>query len=184
MSCRFIYTRTCSTLTISNTLNLSGVTFMAVNHSTGTNDQVRGLSSITYGGMLSLTNFAGTFATNDAFKLFAAANYGGAFSGLTPAIPAPGFAWNTNTLANDGTLRILQTVSQTPVSLTPLVTNRTLTLFWPADHTGWRLQVQTNPATAGLGANWVDVAGATSTNQMNFTIDSANQTVFYRMIFP
>jgi autotransporter-associated beta strand protein len=175
---------TTSTLTISNNLNLSGTTFMALNKSAGTNDLVRGLSSVTYGGTLSVTNLSGTLTTNDAFKIFSAASYNGAFAGISPAVPAPGFAWNTNTLINDGTLRILQTVSTTPVNMTNLVFGGTLTLSWPADHTGWRLQTQTNDLTAGLGTNWVDVAGSTATNQMNFTIDPANGNVFYRIIFP
>jgi autotransporter-associated beta strand protein len=175
---------TTSTLTISNSLNLAGTTFMALNKSAGTNDQVRGLPSVTYGGTLSLTNLAGTLATNDTFRLFAATSYNGAFAGVTPAIPAPGFAWNTNTLATDGMLRVLQTVSTAPVNMTNLVTGSTLTLSWPADHIGWRLQAQTNAATAGLGTNWVDVIGSTATNQMSFTIDPASTTVFFRIIFP
>jgi hypothetical protein len=32
--------------------------------------------------------------------------------------------------------------------------------------------------------NWVDVAGATTTNQMTIPIDPANGSVFYRMIYP
>ena len=35
-----------------------------------------------------------------------------------------------------------------------------LTLSWPADHTGWRLQAQTNNPTTGLGTNWFDVPGS------------------------
>ena len=42
----------------------------------------------------------------DSFKLFYAAGYGGAFTNILPATPGPGLAWNTNTLATDGTLRI------------------------------------------------------------------------------
>jgi len=171
-------------LAISNSLVLAGTAFIKLNQAAGTNDIVRGLTSVTYGGTLSVTNLSGMLTTNDAFKIFYAASYSGAFAGITPAIPAPGFAWNTNTLAADGTLRILQTVSTTPVNMTNLVFGGTLTLSWPADHTGWRLQTQTNDLTAGLGTNWVDVAGSTATNQMNFTIDPANGNVFYRIIFP
>src|SRR5206468_11901346 len=43
-------------LTISNSLNLSGVTVMELNAATGTNDLVRGLTSIAYGGTLTLSN--------------------------------------------------------------------------------------------------------------------------------
>ena len=175
---------TICTLTISNSLNLAGTTFMALNKSAGTNDQVHGLASVTYGGTLSLTNLSGTLTTNDAFKIFSATSYSGVFASLAPIIPAPGFAWNTNTLATDGTLRVLQTVSTTPVNMTNFIAGGRLTLSWPTDHIGWRLQTQTNTATAGLGTNWVDVTGSTTTNLMNFTIDPASNTVFFRMIFP
>jgi len=59
-----------------------------------------------------------------------------------------------------------------------------LTLSWPGDHTGWRLQVQTNDLTVGLGTNWVDVVGATTTNQMSFPINPASGSTFYRMVYP
>ena len=174
-----------ATLTISNTLNLAGTAFLALNQSEHTNDQVRGMSAVTYGGTLNLTNLSGVLTTNDTFKLFAATNYAGAFAAVNPSAPAPGYAWNTNTLATDGTLRILQTVSQSPIVVNPVATGSVLTLSWPADHTGWRLQVQTNTLSVGLTAgNWADVPGASTTNRVIILIDPANGSVFYRMVFP
>jgi hypothetical protein len=64
------------------------------------------------------------------------------------------------------------------------VTGNNLTLSWPGDHIGWRLQVQTNALTQGLGTNWVGVAGSTTTNQMTIPINPANGSVFYRLIYP
>jgi hypothetical protein len=69
-----------------------------------------------------------------------------------------------------------------PTNITAQVTANTLKLSWPSDHTGWRLQVQTNAVTQGLGTNWVDVSGATVTNQMIIPINPASGSVFYRMI--
>jgi autotransporter-associated beta strand protein len=172
------------TLTISNSLTLAGTTFIALDKSAATNDNVRGLTGVTYGGTLSLTNVSAALTTNDTFKIFYAASYNGALANLSPAIPAPGFAWNTNTLATDGTLRVIQTVSTAPVTMNTLVSANTLTLSWPADHTGWRLQVQTNGISTGLGTNWTDVAGATTTNQMSFPIDPTSGVIFYRIAFP
>ena len=71
-----------------------------------------------------------------------------------------------------------------PTNITVQLTGNNLTLSWPGDHTGWRLQVQTNDLTVGLGTNWVDVIGATTTNQMSFSIDPASGSVFYRMVYP
>jgi autotransporter-associated beta strand protein len=181
---------TIGTLTVAGnvTLQPGSTNFMELNHTSATSDQVRAsaatATTITYGGTLSLTNLAGTLTGTDTFKLFSATNYAGAFSALNPAIPQPGLAWNTNTLTTDGTLRLTVTVNTTPTNITFAVNGNQLNLSWPADHTGWRLQVQTNSVSVGIGNNWVDVPGSTGVNSMNFTIDPANGTVFYRMIYP
>jgi hypothetical protein len=78
----------------------------------------------------------------------------------------------------------VSSVNSTPTNITAVVSGNQLTLSWPADHTGWRLQVQTNSLSTGLGSNWVDVAGSTSVNSMSFTINPPNGTVFYRMVYP
>jgi autotransporter-associated beta strand protein len=97
-----------SALTISNalTLNVGSTNFFKLNKSTKTNDSVRGLTSVVFGGTLQVTNLAGTMTSTNAFKLFYASSFSGAFSSLSPALPAAGLRWNTNTLAVDGTLRI------------------------------------------------------------------------------
>ena len=172
------------TLTISNALNLNGTTYIELNQAAATNDNLSGLTSVNFGGVLSLVNLAGTLTTNDSFKIFSAASYGGAFTSITPTIPSPGLAWDGSTLTSDGTLRILQTVSLAPMNIGTLINNGTLTLSWPADHIGWRLQTQTNDSFTGLGTNWQDVAGSTLTNQVNVPMDSTLGNVFYRMLFP
>jgi hypothetical protein len=63
------------------------------------------------------------------------------------------------------------------------VTGNQLTMSWPADHTGWTLQVQTNSLSVGLSTNWVNVSGSTSTDQITVPISVANGTVFYRLIY-
>jgi len=59
-----------------------------------------------------------------------------------------------------------------------------LTLSWPADHTGWRIQVQTNALNKGIGTNWVTLTGSAATNQVNIRIATTNGSVFFRMIYP
>jgi len=59
-----------------------------------------------------------------------------------------------------------------------------LQLSWPPDHLGWRLQIQTNNSTAGLGTNWVDWPGSTNVIQTNLVINPANGSVFLRLIYP
>lgn len=169
------------TLTINNSLTLAGATSMELNASAGTNDLVRGLSSVTYGGTLILSNVAGTISTSNAFKLFGAGNYQGAFAAFAPAIPGPNLAWNTNTLSTDGTLRVLSTE---PAAITATASRDFLTLSWPAEHMGWRLQAQTNSVTIGLSTNWFDVANSTRTNQVTFGVDPTAGSVFYRLVYP
>jgi hypothetical protein len=69
-----------------------------------------------------------------------------------------------------------------PTNITIQVASNALRLSWPSDHTGWRLQVQTNDVTQGMGTNWVDVVGATTTNQMFIPINPATGSVFYRLL--
>ena len=91
---------TTSTLTISNSLNLSGTTFLALNPAAGTNDLVRGLASVTFGGTLTVTNLGGSLTAGDNFKLFSAANFTGNFSALNLPPLGTGLAWNTSALTN------------------------------------------------------------------------------------
>jgi hypothetical protein len=72
-----------------------------------------------------------------------------------------------------------------PVSMQSAVVNgNTLQLTWPADHTGWVLQSQTNAPGSGLSDNWVTVSGSTSVNTVSFTIDPTQGSVFYRLQMP
>ncbi len=59
-----------------------------------------------------------------------------------------------------------------------------LQLSWPADHLGWRLQMQTNSPDNGLGNNWITVPNSTNMTSANIGIDSANGSVFLRLIYP
>jgi hypothetical protein len=72
-------------------------------------------------------------------------------------------------------------VNPSPTNLAATVSGNQLTLSWPADHTGWSLQAQTNSMSAGLSATWFEVSGSTVTNKMTITVDPKNPTVFYRL---
>ncbi|EEF62338.1 beta strand repeat-containing protein [Pedosphaera parvula] len=105
------------TLMVSNSLTLQPGSFtsMEINKSAGLSDAVVGLTSATYGGTLVVSNLSGTLAIGDSFKLFDALTYSGTFASILPAIPGSGLAWNTNTLATDGTLRVAaNTAPQSP----------------------------------------------------------------------
>jgi autotransporter-associated beta strand protein len=168
-------------LTINGTLSLAGTTSMELSKTAGTNDVVRGLGSVNYGGVLNVTNLSGTLVGGEAFKLFSAASYNGVFAGITPASPGANLAWNTNTLATDGTLRVINTLAP---SLAPAVAGGGLTLAWPQDHVGWHLETQTNSLVMGIGTNWMAVPGSSGTNQMFLPIDTVNGSVFFRLVYP
>jgi hypothetical protein len=65
-------------------------------------------------------------------------------------------------------------------NITVLASGSSLQLSWPQDHTGWRLQVQTN----SLGSNWVDWPGTSTTNRVSIPISPANRAVFFRTVYP
>ncbi|MBW8864812.1 MAG: autotransporter-associated beta strand repeat-containing protein, partial [Verrucomicrobia bacterium] len=177
------------TLTVSNAVTLlaTSSTLMEVNKTAGTKDLLQGVSTLAYGGTLVVTNLAGSYVSGDSFKLFDAASYTGSFSSIVPAIPAPGFAWNTSQLGVSGTLSIVATVNVNPTNIVASVSGGSLNVSWPSDHTGWRLQIQTNALSVGLTPatnTWSTVAGSAGTNAVAIPINPANPAVFLRMVYP
>jgi hypothetical protein len=71
-----------------------------------------------------------------------------------------------------------------PTQLSLAMVSNQLQITWPADHTGWRLQSQTNSLAVGLSTNWSDVSGSAQTNQMAFSLDPAQGAVFFRLVSP
>ncbi|MBW8863393.1 MAG: hypothetical protein JF609_00410 [Verrucomicrobia bacterium] len=175
------------TLTLTGNTTLGGTNLMKVSRTSGaTNDIVSVNGALAVGATLTVSSLGGSYINGDTFTLLkATGGITGTFTATNlPAIP--GFAWNTSNLAN-GVLSLIATVNTTPTNITTVVSGNTLTLSWPADHIGWRLQAQTN--ALGIGLNpasnaWFDVAGSTSVNSVNVTFNPANGTVFYRMVYP
>jgi autotransporter-associated beta strand protein len=175
-------------LTVKGDISLSGTNTMEVDRTAGTNDLLRATNTtattITYGGTLKVVTLAGTIAAGNSFKMFSASNYVGTFAAISPQFPGANLGWNTNTLATDGILRVISTVNTNRTNITFTINGNQLTLSWPTDHIGWRLQAQTNPITVGLRTNWSDVPGSTTVNSITTSMNPANGTVFYRMIYP
>ena len=96
--------------------------------------------------------------------------------------------------AQDGLTTNLYTVNVIlqPSQTQPYLTNRVsggtnLLLNWPADHTGWRLLVQTNNLPNGVSSNtndWATVANSSNTNQVFVPIVITNRSEFYRIVYP
>ena len=164
------------TLTFNNNLTLGGVTSMELDKSLNTNDQVIVAGAVNYGGTLVVTNLAGTLTTNDTFTLF---SLGVSASNFAHIVGSPG-AGLTFSFTN-GVLSVVAGINPNPTNLTATVSGTDLILSWPADHTGWTLQAQTNSLNIGLTTNWVDVPNSTAVNSVTNAIDAANGSVFYRL---
>jgi Concanavalin A-like lectin/glucanases superfamily len=85
---------------------------------------------------------------------------------------------------NNSTESGVRPVSPTLTTVGFTLVDNQLQLAWPQDHTGWRLQVQTNSSGSGLGTNWAVVPGSASTNQFILPSDAANGSVFFRLVYP
>jgi autotransporter-associated beta strand protein len=176
------------TMVISNNLVFSnGCTcFMKCSPALGTNDQVLGLSTVTYGGTLFVTNlFNVPYANGQVIKLFDATSYQGAFSTIT----LPNVVSYSNHLATDGAITVLQAAASVNTQPCPITMSKTasgMTLSWPSDHTGWRLTTQTNAIANGLRMTntWYTVTGSATTNSITLPIDKNQPTIFYRLTYP
>lgn len=170
------------TLTFTNALTLAAgsTTTLRINNA-GASDAAAGMTGVTLGGTLTVTNVGGALALGNSFQLFSATSYSGNFSATNLPALGSGLAWNWNPA--NGTLSVASSsgVNTNPTNIVFSVSGGQVTLAWPADHTGWTLQVQTNALNAGLTTNWTDVPGSTATNQMSFPVNPANPTVFYRL---
>lgn len=94
----------------------------------------------------------------------------------------------TAQLLNTGSA-IQLAVTSVPVNPNPpvigaSVSGNTLTLSWPSDHLGWRLEVQTNALNVGLGTNWYTWPNSTTVTSVPVTIDPGNPTVFFQLVYP
>jgi sugar lactone lactonase YvrE len=72
--------------------------------------------------------------------------------------------------------------STTQPNLNFSTTNGLWQLSWPADHTGWRLEVQTNSNAVGLSTNWMTVSNSTTTNAVMIPVQAGS--AFYRLVYP
>ena len=174
-------------LTISNSLVLSGKTYLKVDANLLTNDLVTGMSEVAYGGTLSVTNLEGTLVAGDFFVLFSAANYTGTFMVTNLPALSSGLYWN-NQLGVNGTLSVVTNPpgpASVKLAIQPNGTH--LALSWPSADIGWQLLVQTNNLVNGLSLNtndWMLVPNSTGTNQISVPVDSSKPVEFYRLVGP
>ena len=176
------------TFTISGNTAFGGKLLMELNRTnTPVNcDQLTIGGTPTYGGTLSVTNLGQTLQVGDTFQLFSTGVSGFTVNLATNDATGYKYTWNNN-LASLGSITVATVaspVNPAPTNLVAVINGNKLELSWPADHTGWKLQVQTNTLSIGLNTNWADVAGSTTVNSVTNVVNPANGTVFYRMVYP
>ena len=173
------------TLTINNNLTLQGNAQLRISKTGGTrtSDLITGLSTVTYGGSLvvsNLTSDTNLLAAGDTFTLFSAETHVGNFAGIAGS-PGTGLAYSFT----NGVLSVVSTGPSGPAQLTNSVSGSTLSLAWPSGQ-GWRLVSQTNSLSTGLNPNsaaWSTVPGV-SNGSATITIDPTKPAVFYRLVYP
>jgi autotransporter-associated beta strand protein len=168
------------TLTIGGDLNLGGN--MLVQLSTNGTDLVSVTGGVTNTGTgtVNVSNLGTNISAGNVFTLVNKAMVNGNLLTVTGG----GVTWS-NRLAIDGTIVALTgMVSTTPVPIVSSVAGGSLNLSWPSDHTGWRLEVQTNLLSQGLSTNWSTWPGSQATNAVSIPISPANPSVFFRLTYP
>lgn len=172
------------TLTVTNVLTLQGTNVAEVNTGASPSSDLVNAGVVLYGGTLVVNNLGPALAVGNSFKLFNAQAYAGAFAAIIPDKPGEGLAWDTDSLAVDGTLKVKSAVSLVPTPIVVEVTAGGLDLSWPATHIGWRLEAQTNSLAVGLSNNWVIVPGSETTNKVSIPYDTNPASVFFRLVYP
>jgi hypothetical protein len=109
------------TLTINGNLTNAGTVFMKLNKGAATNDVLAlGTNTLAYGGVLAVSNIAGTLAVNDSFQLFNAGTYSGTFASISPATPGAGLAWDLSSLPTNGKLKVTAGVTPSNPKITSI----------------------------------------------------------------
>ena len=182
-------TASIGTFTVSNNATLGGAVVLKLNtaNAPAINDKLVVTGTLTGGGTLLVTNIGAAITNGTTFKLF---NQG--VAGIAATLPSGGgsYNWNNNLAAN-GTITLMSggvvPINTNPTNIVTAVSNGLFTLTWPSDHTGWRLQVQTNPLSAGLSpnpTNWYTVPSSTNVNTESFQMDPTQGSIFYRLVYP
>lgn len=163
-------------LTVSGSLNLAGTALLQIGKSGATpiSGQVAGITDVTYGGALIVTNGTNsTLAAGDVFTLFSAAGTkSGTFTNIQVLPASLGLTGTFNPANGQLTL-----ASSAPPVLNYSNSGSALQFSWSG---AFKLQVQTNSLSVGLGTNWTDYpAGGSS--PVTVPLDTVSGSVFFRL---
>lgn len=144
------------------TLNAGGIAMFELSKLPFTNDVVRVLGMVTFGGTLSVANVnPELLEAGDTFRLFDAASYSGAFATINLPELENGLAWDMRDLHADGTLRVIST--NPPVIADVSHSNGSLSFSGRSGTPGGTCYVLRSTNVSLPAAQWERVA----TNQFN-----------------
>jgi len=175
------------TLTINNNLTLQGTTLMEIAKTGGatTSDQVVGITTVTYGGSLVVTNLGpDPLAGGDTFQLFTAATRSSAFALVTLPPLNAGLSW-ANNLAANGSIQVVSTVPPHFGGVAKLNDGNIRLSGTGPTNAGYHIFASTNVAQPL--SNWLQVGTGTFTGGvLNFTDLQATNYLrrFYRVATP
>jgi fibronectin-binding autotransporter adhesin len=177
-------------LTISATqgITLAGAVNMNIDPTNALNSELSASSfTVVSGATLSITNLNTNYLGTVVYHMFNQAINTNNFAAITlPTVTSPVVLSNWLSLNGELVVVAPSLVNLNPTNLVVTVTNNgtAVNLSWPADHTGWQIQIQTNSLATGLFTNWVTLVGTELVNSTNLPINPSNGSVFYRMYHP
>jgi autotransporter-associated beta strand protein len=170
-------------LKVSNTLTLAGTVTMRISKSGSTlsNDSVLGMSAVSYGGALVVSNIGGSvLAEGDMFTLFTSGSYTGAFSSVTLPALTGNLIWDTSKLAVNGSIKVTVPVvpPAAPAGFTATAGNAQVALDWSSavGATGYNVKRSTVN-----GSNYVTILNNTAATSYNDT-GLTNWTTYYYVV--
>ena len=176
-------------LTINNALTNNGGFLIRLNRSgaTLTNDNVRGVSTLAFGGPLQLVLSGDPITVSNNFKLFSATNYRNSISGISPQTPGTNLLWNLSNLTVNGTLSVALG-TPTPQIGNAFLTGTNLVITGGGGAAGYGISVLSTTNLTMPLTNWSLQATGTCDGNGNFVVTNglslASPRAFYLVRVP
>jgi len=173
-------------LVLANNATLNGTVSMKLNKTAHTCDTVQALGTLNCGGTLSLTNLSGSLAPSDSFQLFTGSAPTGSFTNIVPVMPGSSLAWDLNSLASSGTIKIITAPPPHITHISPAAGQLSFTGFGGQPRANYYVLSTTNMSLPL--AQWSMIATNSFDNSGNFqfslTLNPNSPRCFYTLRLP